>query len=197
MFFIDLTIIGFFCRGSNFLIYLFIFTYGGFGHTSNDPNWVVLLKFTCILFSFYILSTSILLLVVFNVPLTRDYLYTLLGKDFVVTRIGNPGFEILKKILASTGGVLLVNEGGKYVSNAQNVSITNSSLDAQKAFIHNNPDLPPKMREALSVKAADSHRATCSNRVTRGPVDNIVQADKVKSVVKDTTYAVRAWWDKK
>lgn len=198
MFYVDLVVLGFFCRGSNFLLYVFIFTYGGFGHNENDPNWVVLLKFVCVLFSFYLISTSILLLIVFNVPFTRDYLYKILGRDFVVSRIGNPGTQIIKKILSPTAVILGVNEGGKYVANSSNCTFANKTLAAQRDFINESKDLTSDEIAVLEKQALYNHSTTCAKRVTKGPIDHMVRADMVNTAVKKTSSAVKSWsWWKK
>ena len=198
MFFVDLVVLGFFCRGSNFLLYVFIFTYGGFGHNVNDPNWVVLLKFVCLLFSFYLISTSILLLIVFNVPFTRDYLYKILGRDFVVSRIGNPGTQIIKKILGSTAVILGVNEGGKYIANTSNCTFANKTLAAQRVFIDQSKNMTGDEMGRAEQKALDNHSTTSGKRVTEGPIDHMIRADMVNTAVKETSYAVKSWsWWKK
>ena len=187
IFFVDLTILGFFCRGYNFLIFVFLFTYGGYGHTCNDSHLVLLLKFVCLSISLYIIGTSIFLLIVFNIPITRDYLYNLLGKDFVISRIGNPGTPLLKKILASSAGVLGINEGGKAWANYSNIVIADNTLHKQLEGINNTDE----DKSRYTKGALNDHSRSSSHRVTEGPIDKMIRAEVVKTAAKETAGTVK------
>jgi hypothetical protein len=109
-FYIDLLLLPFFSRKYPYLIFIFTFFYGTFGYTQSAE---IRKEIACLLFSWNLISTSIMIFCVFNVPFTLDYLYNLLAKDFVIKKIGNRGTAQLWKYAGMAAAGCSVNEVGR------------------------------------------------------------------------------------
>lgn len=114
---IDLYLLAFFSKRYPYLVFVFTFFFGNFGYTDSLTQNQFYAKFACFLFCSYLVSASIAVFVAFNIPLSRDYLYNLLGKDFVTSKIGNPGLEQLARFGGFAAAAYAANELGRLVIN--------------------------------------------------------------------------------
>jgi len=96
-----------------FLVYIFCFFFGNFGSPEGITNGVLLFKFICFLYSWFIIGTSIFVFISFQVPSFKNYLYELLGKEYRVSCIGKKGIKPVLKVGGAAVGLFAGNELGK------------------------------------------------------------------------------------
>ncbi len=194
----DLYFLEFFGRKYTYVFFLFAFFFGTFNNSENLSNVFVLLRFFC--FSWYLAFTSVLVFIIFNNSLTKQYFYKLLGYYYVISKIGNPGtIPVTKFVLPLVAG-LAINELGKYTHNSQNVALADRTLETQTEAINKNPHYSSEQKSDYSQKALDNHSERC-NRQSKGPIVDIMKWETVRETaapaidtVKET---VSGWWKKK
>ncbi len=198
----DLYLLEFFGRKNTYVFFLFAFFFGTFNDSENLSNVMILFRFFCLCFSWYLAFTSILVFIIFNNSLTKQYFYKLLGYDYVKSKIGKKGSIPLGKFAAPFVAGLLVNEGGKYVHNTQNVALADQTLDTQTDRINKNPHLTPEQKSEYTQKALDNHSERCS-RQSKGPIVDIIKWETVRETAKpavetfkEGAKSVSSWWKK-
>lgn len=154
-FLLDLYLIEFFSRKYNYLIFIFSFTFGTFGYDNNLSQHQFLFKFSCFLFSWYLVYASIIVFISFNIPVTKNYLYELLGKEFVISKIGNPGLDGLARFGGFAALGLFINETGRIVDGYATTTNAEKALETALKAIRDDPYLTDKQKSAETVKALD------------------------------------------
>ena len=133
------------------------FFYGTFGYTDGLSDYEYLFKISCLLFSWYLVYTSLVVFLLFKIPTTKKYLYDLLGEPFVVSKIGNPGLRALTRY----GGVAViglgVNEVGKIVDGYNRVANADSALDRQIQYIAESRSMTEEQKSNAEVEAFRAH----------------------------------------
>ncbi len=170
----DLFLLEFFGRKYTYVFFLFANFFGNFNDSENLSTVLVLFRFFCFCLSWYLALTSILVYIVFNIPLTKEYFYKLLGRDFVISKIGNPGSIPLGKFAAPVIMALAVNEGGKYGHTAQNDALAETTLQTQTDAITQNPHLDVQQKSEYTRRALDNHSER-SNRTIKGPLVELMK----------------------
>jgi hypothetical protein len=125
-------------------------------------------RFFC--FSWYLAFTSVLVFIIFNNSLTKQYFYKLLGYNYVTSKIGNPGTIPVTKVVLPLIGGLIIYEGGKYWHNTQNVALANKRLETQTEAINKKLYLSPEHKSEYSQNAHYNH----SERYSRQSKEDIV-----------------------
>ena len=185
-FFIDLCLLEYFCRKYQYFLFLFAYFFGTFGYTNDGPFFHA--KIACFIFSWYLIFTSFIVYCAFRFPPTKSFLYDLLGKDFVVKKIGNPGKEAwIKYFCAAMGGVFL-NEAGRFADayaitrNAQSVlDSTLSSLETER--ILSDKDRSDIARQAFALKNQ------MASKPPLGTLDRIAQIDSYNRMIENASKA--------
>lgn len=174
----DLYLLEFFSRKYPYLFFLFCFIYGTFGVENGSSTFVILSKFACFSFAWYIVTTSIVVFCALNIPITRDYLYQLLGKEFVISKVGNPGLFTMKKFGGFAASALVVNEGGKVVNGFVNIYNADRFLESRCERIEKDPDFSDKEKKKLKKEGIDIHTHLIKRPVV-GPIDSAIRLEAV------------------
>ena len=87
-------------------------------------------------------------------------------------------------------GGLLVNEGGKYLHNIQNVDLANPLLQTQTEAINTLPHLNPEQKSEYTQKALDNHSERWS-RQSKGPIVDIMKWETVRETAKPAIEPVK------
>lgn len=112
----DLILLEFFGRIYTYPFFLFAFLFGHFDSTDNLSDPLILFRFFCFCASTYLVGTSIIVCIAFNVKKSKEYLYNLLGEVFVKSKIGNPGFNSVLKYLTPLATCYGFEIGGKHLN---------------------------------------------------------------------------------
>ena len=154
----NLCILEFFTRKIPYLFYLFAFTFGTFGNIEDLPTILVILKVICFMLSWYLIDTSFIIFIVFKIPTSKNYLYKLLGKEFVVEKIGNPGWKPLIRYIGPATAILTGNEigrhfDGKRLQEQAEIFHTNSAKSVRE-----NPHYTSQQKAEESLKNDSKYR---------------------------------------
>ena len=182
-FLIDLHVLHFFSKRYRYLIFIFTFFFGTFGYDSHLTDIQYRVKIVCFLFSGYIISTSILIFIVFSIPLSKEFLYNLLGKEFVVSKIGNPGRKQLIMFGGFAATAITANELGRSFDYYSKVSSANSALNAQLDKIRSDPNLIVDEKASLTIKALETHNQMVL-APAHGTLDRLATARTHQEVAK-------------
>ena len=179
-FYIDLVLLEFFSRKYPYLLFLFTFFHGSFGYTQFAETSSF--KIACLLFSWNLICTSIMVFCVFNLPFTRDYLYNLLGKDFVVKKFGNPGTAHLLKFAGVATAGYGVNELGRIADTYAIPKGAQVGLEGSLKSLEENTFLSDKDKAQLAKEAFH----TKNNMLNRTPEGTFDRMAKMESYQKMT-----------
>lgn len=194
-FLIDLYLLEYFSRKYTYLIFLFTFFFGTFGYSNGLTEGQFLVKFVCFLFSYYLISSSIVVFVLFNIPKSKSFLTNLLGKEFVVSKIGNPGISPLMKYGGAGLGVYFGNEVGKTMDRINITQGSNDFLQAQIKAIQEAHYLTPKEKQAAHAQALKVHAEMASRR-PEGTLDRMAKIEAYKSVSEKAVSTFKSWFGK-
>ena len=181
-FLIDIYLLSFFCKKIPYLFFIFCYFFGTFGYSESLNDLQYICKFSCLIFSWYLAGASFIVFGAFNIPITKDYLNNLLGKEFVVSKIGNPAGEMAVKLGLVTVLGVAANETGKYVNAQQIVETANTTLDHKVRVIHDSPDLTPKEKSRGVQDALKVHTAMCQVK-PEGTFDRAMKLEAHKDMV--------------
>lgn len=175
-FLIDLYLLEFFSRKYQYLIFIFSFFYGTFGYTNALTISQYLAKMLCFFFSWYLISASVIVFCAFNIPVTKKYLYNLLGKEFVIGKIGNPGLDALARFGGFAALGLTANELGRvWDTYAKNRTCT-EFLKVRLDEISKNPDLTTLQKQQAVLETLKVH-GVMSQAPTEGTLDRITKVE--------------------
>lgn len=194
-FVVDLYLIEYFSRKYPYCVFIFCYFYGTFGYTDGLSDLHFVCKILCLVFSWYLVYISILVFCVFNIPSTKKYLYNLLGKDFVISKIGNPGIDGATRFGGFAVLGLGVNECGRLLEGYETVKNANEALAAQLAAIEGSHYLTTKEKAAATLEAINSHQQTV-RRPPQGTFDRIAKIDAYKDMIARTAKAFTSIWGK-
>ncbi len=179
-FYMEILLLEFFSRKYPYLIFVFTFFYANFGYTESAE--ISFFKVACLLFSWNLISTSIMIFCVFNIPLSRDYLYNLLGKDFVIKKIGNSGTAQLLKYTGMAVAGYGVNEVGRLADSFAIPKGAQEGLDGTLKSLEQNTFLPQKDK----VQIAKDAFLTKNKMLTRTPEGTFDRMAKMENYQKMT-----------
>ncbi len=152
-----------------YLIYIFAFFFGNFGSPEGVSDNMLAFKYLCFLYSWYVLATSIFIFISFQIPSLKDYLYNLLGKDYVISCIGNPGVRPLVKAGGVAIGFAVGNEVGKDMDARQKERAAKAVVDNFKD-LHSTTGQPMNPNSKEFTKAAETFRKILETPA-KGPFD--------------------------
>lgn len=178
----DLYLLGFFSKKFPYLLFIFSYTYGTFGYTNALTDFQFLVKFVCFLFSWYLIYTTLIVFCVFNIPTSKEYLYNLLGKDSVVDKIGNSGFEPLTRFTVFAVAGLAVNEGARIADSYGIVNTANSALGERMSAIENNSDLTTKQKGQAIQESVKIHANMIQSK-PQGTIDRMAKVEAHQHMV--------------
>ena len=136
---VDLCLLEFFGRKYTYLLFIFAFFVGNFDSSQNFSDFLTLFKFFCFLFSWYLVLTSILVFILFNIKKSKDYLNNLLGEDYVKCKISNPGKETFVKFTLPFIGIYIVNEVVRHFAVQDGLAKADTYLKSSTQAIDTNP----------------------------------------------------------
>lgn len=194
-FLIDLYLLGFFSKKYPYLLFIFFYTYGTFGYTNALTDFQFLVKFVCFLFSWYLVYTSFLVFCVFNIRTSKEYLYNLLGKDFVVEKIGNPGFEAFTKFTGFAVAGLAINEVGRLADGYVIVGTANSALTERQSVIENSSYMSPKDKKQAIKESLRIHGYMIRSQ-PQGTFDRITKVEAHQHMMSSASKAFTSFFKK-
>lgn len=181
-FLIDLYLLEFFSRKYQYLLFIFSFFYGTFGYTDALSVGQYVSKLGCFFFSWYLISASVMVFCAFNIPVTKNYLYNLLGKEFVISKIGNPGLDALARFGGFAAAGLTANEIGRVVDSYAKVSNGNEFLKIRLEEIDKNPNLTPFQKQLETKETLRLHAAMIQTP-SEGTLDRMTKVEAHKSMM--------------
>lgn len=177
----DLCLLEFFTRKYPYLFFLFTFFFGTFGYTENSSFF----KFSCFFFSWFLMSISLTVLCLFNLSMTKNYFYDLLGKDFVIRKMGNPGLETFIKYWAPLLGGLAANEAGRLLDSWAIIKTAQVGLESTLQLVQSDPSLSADEKAAMTQQAFLTKNQMLL-RAPEGTIDRIFKIDTYKNMMKTT-----------
>lgn len=165
----DLIVLYFATLMPYYLIFIFCFFFGNFGSPEGIANGVLFFKYLCFLYSWFIIATSVFIFISFQIPPSKKYLYNLLGKEYVISCIGNPGIKPLLKVGGAAVGLVCVNEIGKELDGRQKVYLSQAAIDHYKQLTEATGQ-PSDQRSAEFKKTAETSRKIFDTP-PKGPFD--------------------------
>lgn len=109
-----------------YLVFVFAFFFGNFGSPEGVSDGTLPFKYLCFLYSWFLLATSLFVFISFQIPSWKEYLYNLLGKDYVISCIGKKGVTPLIKVGGVAVGFVAGNEISKELDHRQKVGAANA-----------------------------------------------------------------------
>jgi len=194
-FLVDLYLVELFSRKYTYLIFLFTFLAGNFDSSENLNDFWVLFRFACFIFSWYLISTSIFLFIVFNIKITKNYLYDLLGEEYVKSKISNPGKKKVLQYTIPAVGLWAVDTVGHHMAVIDNRETAQQCWDNARRDIDDNPHYTDKDRNKMS-KTAHSNYTKMMSREIRGPVTGAVRIEAVSESVNRVVDRLGGWLKK-
>ena len=194
-FVVDLCLLEYFSRKYPYCVFIFCYFYGTFGYTDGLTDLQFVGKVFCLIFSWYLIYISIMVFCVFNVSVTKKYLYDLLGKEFVVSKIGNPGWDAATRFGGFAVLGLAINEGGTVIDGHTTVSNANGILGAQLTAIEESPYLSPKQKALATQEALKTHHQM-AQKAPQGTLDRVAKIEAHRDMVSKVTKAIKSIWGK-
>jgi len=130
---------------------------------------VLFFKYLCFLYSWFIIGTTFFVFISFQIPSLKEYLYNLLGKEYVISCIGNPGVKPAIKIGGAALGFVAGNEFGKELDTRQKVTTSQAVVDHFQQLVETTGQ-PADQRSAEFKKAAETSRKILETP-PKGPFD--------------------------
>jgi len=152
-----------------YLIFIFCFFFGNFGSPEGIADGVLFFKYICFLYSWFIIETSVFVFISFQIPSLKEYLYNLLGKEYVISCIGNSGAKAALKATGVAVGMICGNEIGKELDGRQKVYLSQAAIDHYKELVETTGQ-PPEPRSAEFKKVAETSRKILDTP-PKGPFD--------------------------
>ena len=152
-----------------YLIFIFCFFFGNFGSPEGIADGVLFFKYFCFLYSWFIIGTSVFVFISFQIPSSKEYLYNLLGKEYVISCIGNPGIESVIKVGGAAVGLICGNEIGKEWDGRQKVYLSQAAVDHYKQLVETTGQTPDQ-RSTEFKKVAEISRKIFETP-PKGPFD--------------------------
>lgn len=165
----DLILLYFATTMPYYLIFIFSFFFGNFGSPAGIADGMLFFKYLCFLYSWFIIGTSVFVFISFQIPSSREYLYNLLGKEYVISCIGNPGVKPLVKVGGAAVGFVLTNEIGKEIDGRQKVYLSRAVIEHYKQLVETTGK-PSDQRSVEFKKAAEISRKIFETP-PKGPFD--------------------------
>ena len=167
---IDIILLAYFNKGPRYLIFLFAYFFGCFGHSEPASLSIGLFQSICALFAFYLICTSFFVFFSFQIPGYKDYLYNLLGREWVVEKIGNSGGpSAVKYGLTGVLGIA-VNNYERVQQDDMNQKAADKTLDTLKTVAEQNgAKLDP---ESEIVKETIRTANEIRSRIPKGFLDH-------------------------
>lgn len=189
---IDITMLCVMGKPVNYLIFIFAFCFGTFGSIKGLSLEMAAFKYLCFLFAWYLISTSIFIFISFQIPILKDYLYRLLGEEWVKARIGNPGAEQLLKYGGAAVALIGANETGKALDAGQIHKASEQIIENyQRLAALSGRDVDPNSKEYKEVLKKSIEVAS---RPAKGPLDRIEERAATSQIVKTVGDGFRSWW---
>lgn len=152
-----------------YLIFIFCFFFGNFGSPEGITDGMLFFKYLCFLYSWFLIGTSLFVFISFQIPSLKEYLYDLLGKEYVISCIGNPGAKPLIKLGAAGLGLICANEIGKEMDMRQKIILSRSVVDDYNRLVESTGQ-PSDQRSAEFKKVAQTSRKIFDTP-PKGPFD--------------------------
>jgi hypothetical protein len=178
------------------LIFIFSYTYGTFGYTDALTDFQFLVKFVCFLFSWYLIYTSFIVFCIFNIPTSKEYLYNLLGKDFVVDKIGNPGLQALTRFTGFAVAGIAINESGRLADGRVIVGAANSALTERMLVIEHNDCMSSKDKKQAIQESLKKHAAMIQTK-PQATFDRMIKVEAHQHVMTRACDAFQSIFGKK
>ena len=194
-FLVDLYLLEYFSRKYPYCIFIFCFFYGTFGYSDGLTELQFLGKFVCLLFSWYLIYTSITVFCVFNISVTKEYLYNLLGKEFVVSKIGNLGLDALARFGGFAALGLAINEAGRLGDRYVIVGNATTALNIQLDAINKDPNLSVKQKAVAVEKALQSYRQMVKTPA-QGTLDRTIKVEPYRGMMDSGLKAFKSIFGK-
>ena len=177
---VDLILLEFFGRFYTYPFFIFALLFGHFDSSGHLSDPLILFRFFCFCASTYLISTSIFVLIVFNVKQSKKYLYNLLGEKFVKSKIGNSGEGPAIRYGIPIVAGYIVDTTGKHWAKVDKRETASVALSGTLATVDTSPDLTPGDRRDMTKQAVKDYN-TAMNRPVDGPISKHVKIEALKS----------------
>lgn len=177
---VDLILLEFFGRIYTYPFFLFAFLFGHFDSSSSLSDPLILFRFFCFCVSTYLIGTSILVYIAFNVKISKEYLYRLLGEEFVKSKIGNPGKTTLLKYLTPLATCYGFEIGGKHLNEIDKRENAQQTYCTTMSTVETSKDLTSNDRRGMTKQALKDFRKDMNQKVD-GPVTQHLKIEAVKN----------------
>lgn len=194
-FLVDFYLLKYFSRKYPYCVFIFCYFFGTFGYTEDLSDLQFVCKVLCLVFSWYLAYISIVVFCAFNIPSTKKYLYDLLGKDFVTSKIGNPALDGLARFGGFAALGFAINEGGKIAGGYATINNANDALKIEIEAIEESPYLSPKQKAAATQEALKSHQQMVKTP-PQGTLDRIAKIEAHKDMIAKATKVIKSIWGK-
>jgi len=132
----------------------------------------------------------------FNIKITKNYLYNLIGEDYVKSKISNPGKKKLLQYTVSAAGLWIVDTAGLHMAVIDNRDTAEQCWEHAKKDIDENPQYTDKDRNKMS-KTAHSNYTKMMSRDIKGPVTGAVRIEAVSESVNRVVDRIGDWFNNK
>ena len=180
---VNLCLLEFFTRKIPYLFFIFAFIFGTFGNTKDLPFSLLYLKIICFIFSWYLLYISVVIFCVFNISICKNYLYDLLGKEFVISKIGNPSLTPLRTFAGAALALVTGNEVGRKYDGQRLICKADNYIDKSLPRIATIDALDTEGKALETRKAYAFHRKLLDD-TPKGPFDRVLDGENVPSIIK-------------
>lgn len=181
-FLIDIYLLSFFCKKIPYLFFIFCYFFGTFGYSESLSDLQFICKFFCLVFSWYLIVAGFIVFCAFNIPITKAYLNNLLGKEFVVSKIGNPAGDVLIKTTVVGLVGVGINELGKFADGYQIADNANKVLDQRVKYIESTLDLTQNDKRRALQDSLKLHSTMIKVR-PEGTFDTAMKVEAHKEMV--------------
>ena len=96
--------------------------------------------------------------IIFNIRVSKEYFYNLLGKDFVVSKIGNPSTRPLSNFFGAALGFVTGNAMERQYDRHSIVETSGQRLDTDTENIDADPHMSPEQKSAEKAIARAHYR---------------------------------------
>ena len=180
---VNLSLLEFFTRKIPYLFFLFAFIFGTFGNTKDLPLTLLYLKIICFILSWYLVYISVVIFCVFQISICKNYLYDLLGKEFVISKIGNPGLTPARIFAGAAMAMLTGNEVGRHYDGQRIICKSDNYIKDTLPQIEESKTLNTEGK-AIETSKALAFQRKLLNETPKGPFDRLLDGENVPPILK-------------
>ena len=176
---LDLYLLEFFGRFYTYPFFIFALFFGHFDSSETLSDPLIIFRFFCFCASAYLIATSIIVFIVFNVKISKTYLYNLLGETFVKSKIGNPGKEQFLKYFTPLALGYTIDTMGQHLAEMDKRETAQQTLTGSLAVAEVSTDLTTSDKRAMTKQAVKDYHNDMS-RPVEGPITKRLKIEALR-----------------